>query len=153
MRKIKGQSLVEVTVALSILAIAMMGVITLGVNVIGYTIGTKARTQAMALAQQGLEIARDNGTGCGTLENGYYYEIVPIDKTKIIKRTTTATYYPVDTTGPFASFQRQIGVRNAPAGSFPATAQGSYKLVTAEVQWQVAGTPMGTSTVYGLVAD
>lgn len=80
MKKEKGQSLVEVTVALSILGIVMLGVITLAINVIGYSIGTKAQAQAVALAQEGLEIMREQAPipGCGNsytadVSGAYYY--------------------------------------------------------------------------------
>jgi len=71
-----GQSLVEVTVALAILAVVLTGVVTLAVNTVGLMISSRMRMEATSLAQQGLEEAKGgrsnecDGLAIGIKENG-----------------------------------------------------------------------------------
>lgn len=58
----KGQSLVEVTVALSILAVVLTGVVTLIVNAVGLMLDSRDKTEAVAYAQQYLEEKKGSKT-------------------------------------------------------------------------------------------
>lgn len=72
----KGQSLVEVTVAMSILAVVLTGVVTLAVNAAGLMVSSRSRTEATAYAQQGLEVLKSKPSnscyvlGSSDLANG-----------------------------------------------------------------------------------
>lgn len=162
----KGQSLIEVVVALSILGITMFGVMTLGINTIGYSIASKARTQAIALAQQGLEVARNQiggsavppntcatSTGlssfCGTWE---------VSGNTIAAKTAFSdcanpTFGP-DTENDFLlisehpDFERRIYIVES-TNEAPST---NYYLIKSTVRWLKAGTPTQSTSVYGLVA-
>jgi len=58
----KGQSLIEVTVALGILAVVLSAVVTLAAQGIGLMIASRQRTEATALAQKSLEVLKGNST-------------------------------------------------------------------------------------------
>ncbi|PIZ00362.1 hypothetical protein COY62_03095 [bacterium (Candidatus Howlettbacteria) CG_4_10_14_0_8_um_filter_40_9] len=58
----RGQSLVEVTVALSILAVVLTGVVTLIVNAVGLMLDSRDKTEAVAYAQQYLEEKKGSKT-------------------------------------------------------------------------------------------
>jgi len=85
--KKKGQTLIEVTVALGILAIVFAGTITLIVGVVNLSFSARNRTEAIALAQMKLaETASSILTGCNktfpastprTRESGtiYHYRV------------------------------------------------------------------------------
>lgn len=66
----RGQSLVEVTVALSILAVVLTGVVTLIVNAVGLMLDSRDKTEAVAYAQQYLEEKKGSKTNsCRGLED------------------------------------------------------------------------------------
>lgn len=70
MRTKKGQSLVEVIVALGIITLVFAGAITLIVNAVNLEISARNRTEATALAQRELALALQAvGEGC---EKGTY---------------------------------------------------------------------------------
>ena len=61
----KGQSLVEVVVALTILAIVFIGIVTLAANTIKLMLSSRQKMQAVAIAQQQLELEKSNtGNSC-----------------------------------------------------------------------------------------
>lgn len=62
----RGQSLVEVTVALSILAVVLTGVVTLIVNAVGLMLDSRDKTEAVAYAQQYLEEKKGSKTNSCT---------------------------------------------------------------------------------------
>ncbi len=71
-----GQSLIEVTVALSILVVVLTGVVTLAVNVAGLMIASRMATEATAIAQEGLEALKGAPSStCAGLSAGGKFEI------------------------------------------------------------------------------
>lgn len=118
----KGQSLIEVTVALTILSVVMMGILALGINVIGYTIFTKGRTQAIALAQQGLEETRNRG-GCG------------------LTADPTPSY--ANLPAPFGDFSRRVIVRNATNAEASGLNGSDFWFIQSEVRMNMPGVPAG----------
>lgn len=67
----RGQSLIEVVVALSILTVALAGVVTLAVNTVGLMISSRFRMEATAYAQAGLEgVKSARSNMCNWLSNG-----------------------------------------------------------------------------------
>lgn len=66
----KGQSLVEVVVALGILAFVFAGTITLIVQIVSLQLATRNRTEAVALAQKTMaETVSTLTDGCGNISS------------------------------------------------------------------------------------
>lgn len=66
-----GQSLVEVTVALSLLTIVLTGVVTLAVSATGLMISSRMGTEATVIAQEGLEVLKGAPSNtCAGLDPG-----------------------------------------------------------------------------------
>ena len=147
----KGQSLVETVVALGILGFVMVGILTLGINVIGYAINSKAQTQATALAQQGLEVARSYSS-CG-INNGTYI----VDRTikNSLAPPSGASPYRVELnlSAPFYYFERRVIISDPIASQLGYGTPGDYKLVTVEVSWTQRGAPSQLTRMYGLIKN
>lgn len=155
----RGQSLVEVTVALSILGITMMGVLTLAINVIGYSISTKSRSQAVGYAQEGLEVARSFLRSCSELK------ISILEGQDFVVDSGTAL--APGASEAIGDFTRTITIRSLsktedPDGDgFPEDIlivpnstyikTDDFYLITSKVEWNVKGTKDGKTTVYGVV--
>lgn len=130
MRKIlqneRAQSLVEVTVALSILAVVMTGVVTLAINAVGLMINSRMKTEAAAIAQQGIEVVKGSPSkGCNVLLPG---------KTYIILNN-------VLTPGPeqaINSYTRTIRIDN---DDISGLANSDLALVTVTVSWSLRAQP------------
>jgi len=125
----KGQSLVEVTVALSILAIVLTGVVTLAVNTVGLMLASRSRMEGTAYAQQGLEILKAKpGSDCTT---------------GLELNSPTDITLPVPS--PYDSiYTRTYKVADPPSGTVPPS---SHTLVSVKVTWEFRGQPGGEITV------
>lgn len=69
MKWIKGETLVEVTVSLGIIAIALAGATTLIASVTHTVTNNKLRTQGTAYAEEGTEIAVSDIRNCNCITN------------------------------------------------------------------------------------
>lgn len=133
----KGQSLVEVTVALSLLAVVLTGVVTLAVNAVSLMAASRLRTEATALAQEGLEIAKSyKDNGCISLSNNSYV-IVNNQLVTLASAPEKATI-----TLDNASYTREITIADD-AIVDPLNSASEYALATVTVSWDLKGKPEG----------
>lgn len=146
----------EVTVALSLLSIVMIGILTLAINTIGYSISAKARTQATILAQQGIEVARkvvSPASGCnpvGSIDySDKYYKVDGINKDNLLEiPSANDGFVAVDS---FGGLERSIYIRDANAGEVTQDST-NYYYVLSKVRWDFAGSRIGEAQIYGLVS-
>lgn len=162
MRK-KGETLIEVVVALGIISIALLGLFSLAILALQNSTSAKARSQATVYAQQALEISRESLGSCKTTISGGTYYINTSGELAPLTPAEAAANADVFTTGNMFRFRRTIeitdgGAAGNPLDSMippnPPSEDTNYLLLKTTVQWEpLAGSPpRDIVEIYGIAA-
>lgn len=153
--KIKGETLVEVTVSLAILTIIITSSFTLVVQSLRYVSANKQKTQATVLAEEGIEIAYNHCIECGGPGD---YAVNP--NRKELDKKTEAFPNDVYNVPGYSGYQRIINIRQPNDATELATlinpslarvgTVDSYWVISSTVSWNYQGRSDSTTikTIY-----
>jgi hypothetical protein len=164
MKHLKGETLVEVTVSLGIMTVALTGALMLITNVTHVITNNKIQSQATAYAEEGSEIATATIKNCGCSTAGNY--LVNAGGGSLVVPTGGDLDINNFATIPNTTIKRRIAVEDIPASQVsPASGPNKmlptgsrviggnaadYVLVTVDTQW-VTGPDTNTTTVKTIV--
>lgn len=163
--KNKGQTIIEIVMAMSLLAIVLTGAVVLMINISNYGSSSEARSLAVNYAQEAMDVVkniRDNKY-CNFF--GYAnanYDIRQNVVTKDWSMLASAQYIPIFSPGSRErdattstltpnGMQRNIALSNIP--TLPPNPPNQGKRVTINIQWQTKGMPQTQVETYTIVTD
>jgi Tfp pilus assembly protein PilV len=134
----KGQGLIEVIVSLAIIVVAILGALSLATLTIKAGAQSRERVQAALLAQEGIEIVKNNrDTNWIKIDEGELIDWANLPLSQINFPTSTVGLLNGNVGGDFSKFDRGTTV----SGS------GDKKTVTCVVSWTDSGTTHNVTAI------
>jgi type II secretory pathway pseudopilin PulG len=154
---IKGETLVEITVSLGIIAVALTGATMLIASVTHTITNNKLKSQGTAYAEEGTELARTNIKNCGCIANtaGQNFTFAGTTLTPTSPTTLAVGQPGTEVTGSNPTFFRVVNIKQlspsdkGASGLLPSTISDAdtskYWLVDSQVKWTIGNTNESTS--------